>query len=130
MTTQADKKLNPAEKVVEAARKVESTARAAAQAAKFAADTAAEVTKVAEHAALAWHNHVRHVDRDAALDCKAREQGAQKQWVSPSGFTELPTAMVEELGLTDGGYLWFIKANDRWEAWLEPELDKLFGLTG
>ena len=65
---------------------------------------------------------------DSALTKKAVEKGACQQWVTPDGgYTQLPDKMIEELGLVNGGYLWFLKGS-RWEAWQDSELDKLFGL--
>jgi hypothetical protein len=65
---------------------------------------------------------------DAEVTRQATEAGARQEWVTPGGYTKLPAVMVSDLGLEKGGHLWFFKAKrDRWEAWLEGELEGLLG---
>ncbi|KYF65765.1 hypothetical protein BE15_07385 [Sorangium cellulosum] len=67
---------------------------------------------------------------DRALRARARESGADEQWVTPDGYTQLPAEMRSNLGLQNGGYLWFLRSRPegRWEAWTEAELDEQLGL--
>jgi len=61
------------------------------------------------------------------IDRKGREQGAKQGWVTREGYTQLPDAMREELHLTLGGHVWFLKGKkSRWEAWPGQDLEKLF----
>ncbi|XXY45483.1 AAA family ATPase [Sorangium sp. So ce269] len=64
------------------------------------------------------------------LRARARASGAEEQWVTPDGYTQLPAEMRDELGLQSGGYLWFLRSRSegRWEAWTEAELDEQLGL--
>ena len=62
----------------------------------------------------------------AALTRRAREQNAQRQWVTRDGYTELPEAMRQDLGLTQGGGLWFLKRG-RWEAWPDRDVADFLG---
>ena len=65
---------------------------------------------------------------DALLTKKATDAGAKQEWVTPGGYTKLPSVMVSDLGLEKGGHLWFFKERkNRWEAWLEGELEQLLG---
>ncbi|WP_437901590.1 AAA family ATPase [Sorangium sp. So ce124] len=62
---------------------------------------------------------------------RARQSSAdEEQWVTPDGYTRLPSEMRHKLGLQSGGYLWFLRSRPegRWEAWTEAELDDLLGL--
>jgi hypothetical protein len=65
-------------------------------------------------------------EAQAALRRKAREQNAERQWVTRDGYTELPEVMRKDLGLTQGGGLWFLKG-DRWEAWPDRDVDEMLG---
>ncbi|AUX39349.1 uncharacterized protein SOCE26_007380 [Sorangium cellulosum] len=67
---------------------------------------------------------------DSELRALAREQGADEQWVTPEGYTQLPEEMRSRLGLQGGGYLWFLRSRPegRWEAWTEAELEEQLGL--
>ncbi|WP_437317852.1 AAA family ATPase [Sorangium sp. So ce385] len=69
----------------------------------------------------------RSLDR---LRAHARESGAEEQWVTPDGYTQLPAEMRNKLSLQNGGYLWFLRSRPegRWEAWTEAELDEQLGL--
>ncbi|WP_437734782.1 AAA family ATPase [Sorangium sp. So ce1335] len=69
---------------------------------------------------------------DRELRARARESGADEQWVTPDGYTRLPSEMRNNLGLQNGGYLWFLRSRPegRWEAWTEAELDEQLGLGG
>ncbi len=60
------------------------------------------------------------------IDKKGREQGAKQGWVTREGYTQLPEPMREELQLTLGGHVWFLKGKTRWEAWLGQDLERLF----
>ncbi|MBK8252687.1 MAG: hypothetical protein IPK82_08470 [Polyangiaceae bacterium] len=62
----------------------------------------------------------------ADIDKKGRESGAKQGWVTRDGYTQLPDAMREELHLTLGGHVWFLKGKSRWEAWPGQELERLF----
>ncbi|WP_437531387.1 AAA family ATPase [Sorangium sp. So ce726] len=66
---------------------------------------------------------------DRELQARARESGAEEQWVTPDGYTRLPSDMRHKLGLQSGGYLWFLRSRPegRWEAWTEAELDEQLG---
>ncbi|MDI1444747.1 AAA family ATPase [Polyangium sp. 6x1] len=68
----------------------------------------------------------------ADLRERARARGAEDQWVTPEGYTKLPKIMLDNLGLQAGGYLWFLRSEEkgRWEAWTAPELDKMLGFPG
>jgi hypothetical protein len=57
---------------------------------------------------------------------QARKQGAEQRWVTRDGYTQLPDAMREELGVGSGANIWFLKKRDRWGAWRELELELLF----
>ncbi|WP_437288660.1 AAA family ATPase [Sorangium sp. So ce406] len=67
---------------------------------------------------------------DRALRARARASGADEQWVTPEGYTQLPAEMRSNLSLQNGGYLWFLRSRPegRWEAWTEAELDEQLGL--
>jgi predicted ATPase len=69
-------------------------------------------------------------DANDELHAKAREGGAKDQWVTPEGYTKLPPAMVDALGLRGGGRLWFarIQPAGRWAAWTTDEVTKALGL--
>ena len=60
------------------------------------------------------------------IDRKGREQGAKQGWVTREGYTQLPEPMREELHLTLGGNVWFLKGKTRWEAWPGQDLERLF----
>ena len=60
------------------------------------------------------------------IDRKSRDQGAKQGWVTREGYTQLPEPMREELHLTLGGNVWFLKGKTRWEAWPGQDLEKLF----
>ncbi len=69
---------------------------------------------------------------DDALARKARERGAEEQWVTPEGYTKLPVEMQTSLGVQAGGHLWFFQTTprDRWEAWTAEELNEQLGFKG
>jgi len=67
---------------------------------------------------------------EADLTARAQSAGAQKQYVTPEGFTHLPENMRRDLGLETGGRIWFLKEDKRWSAWKTEELDTLFGFSG
>jgi hypothetical protein len=68
---------------------------------------------------------------EAEVSTRAQAAGAQKQYVTPEGFTKIPENMRRDLGLEAGGRLWFLKDDrKRWSAWKTDELDTLFGLSG
>lgn len=71
-------------------------------------------------------------DAEDELRARARATGAEPQWVTPEGYTQLPSDMIENLGIRGGGHLWFLqsKPGGRWEAWTAAELDAMFGLPG
>ena len=60
------------------------------------------------------------------VDKKSREGGAKQGWVTRDGYTQLPEPMREELHLTLGGNVWFLKGKQRWEAWPGQDLERLF----
>ncbi len=62
----------------------------------------------------------------AALTKKAKEQGADRAWVSRDGYTELPENMRKDLQLMQGGGLWFLKG-ERWEAWPDRDVNQMLG---
>jgi energy-coupling factor transporter ATP-binding protein EcfA2 len=62
---------------------------------------------------------------DVQLTAAAAQAGAQKEWVTPGGFTKLPADMVSELGLGQGGYLWFFKEDERWSAFPPQDLSRI-----
>ncbi len=68
--------------------------------------------------------------KDDELSSRAQQSGAERQWVTPEGFTQLPESMVESLGLQVGGHLWFLRSKDQgpWEAWTAADLDEMLGL--
>ena len=55
--------------------------------------------------------------------------GATEQWVTPEGYTQLHEEMRRDLGLEQGGNLWFLRgaSSQRWQAWKADELDRMFG---
>lgn len=59
------------------------------------------------------------------LDQQAKSQGAEAQWVTRDGYTQLPDVMRGDLKLTNGGHLWFLKGQRTWEAWPEDQLAAL-----
>ncbi|KYG07702.1 hypothetical protein BE21_27895 [Sorangium cellulosum] len=67
---------------------------------------------------------------DREYRARAKESGADEQWVTPDGYTRLPSEMRNKLGLQNGGYLWFLRSRPegRWEAWTAAELDEQLGL--
>ena len=69
---------------------------------------------------------------DDVVAKRARESGAEEQWVTPEGYTKLPEIMRKSLDLEAGGYLWFLQSTPegRWEAWKSAELDEMFGFRG
>jgi hypothetical protein len=71
-------------------------------------------------------------DAQDEVRARARSAGAEAQWVTPEGYTQLPEEMVETLGYQGGGHLWFLrsKPEGRWEAWTAADLDTMFGLPG
>ena len=60
---------------------------------------------------------------------KARTSGAADKWVTAEGYTQLPEAMIHDLGVQAGGHVWFLRPSPErhWEAWAEGELDQMFG---
>jgi AAA domain, putative AbiEii toxin, Type IV TA system len=64
---------------------------------------------------------------DDMVRARARSSGAEEQWVTPEGYTQLPREMLEDLGLQAGGYLWFLRSGpeDRWQTWKADELDRM-----
>ena len=76
-----------------------------------------------------WSDIVRGPSAGEAppeIDRKGREQGAKQGWVTREGYTQLPEPMREELHLTLGGHVWFLKGKTRWEAWPGQDLERLF----
>lgn len=76
-----------------------------------------------------WSDVVRGPSAGEAppdIDRKGREQGAKQGWVTREGYTQLPEPMREELQLTLGGHVWFLKGKTRWEAWPGQDLERLF----
>jgi predicted ATPase len=71
---------------------------------------------------------------DAAdeLRALARKSGAEAQWVTPEGYTQLPADMIDGLDFRGGGHLWFLRSEPegRWEAWTAADLDNMLGLPG
>jgi hypothetical protein len=67
--------------------------------------------------------------RDAQLRAVAKEHGATEQWVTSEGYTQLHGEMLRDLGLEQGGNLWFLRgaSGPRWQAWKADELDRIFG---
>ena len=64
----------------------------------------------------------------AALREKAKTAGADQQWVTREGFTQLPSGLVKELGVgSDGKLVWFLRGPDCWEVWPEEELETMLG---
>ncbi len=74
----------------------------------------------------------RASDESDTLRAHARAAGAEAQWVTPEGYTQLPSEMIQALGFHAGGHLWFLHTSPegRWEAWTTAELDHMFGLPG
>lgn len=63
-----------------------------------------------------------------ALVAHAREKGAEEQYVTTEGYTQLPAGMRQDLGLEGGGMLWFLRDDrKRWAAWKTEELEELLG---
>lgn len=60
------------------------------------------------------------------IEAKSRAHGAKQGWVTRDGYTQLPEAMREELQLTLGGHVMFLKGRSRWEAWPGQDLERLF----
>lgn len=56
----------------------------------------------------------------------AKEKGAEHLWVTRDGYTKLPEKMVQDLGASSGGHVWFLKGPEHWEAWPEGHVDDLF----
>lgn len=56
------------------------------------------------------------------LQAAASAAGAEECLVA-NGYTRLPDIMLEDLGLQEGGQLWFLKGPHAWEAWLEKDID-------
>ncbi len=76
-----------------------------------------------------WSDVVRGPSAGEAppeVDRKSRDQGAKQGWVTREGYTQLPEPMREELHLTLGGHVWFLKGKTRWEAWPGQDLERLF----
>jgi AAA domain, putative AbiEii toxin, Type IV TA system len=71
-------------------------------------------------------------DAEDELRARARSTGAEAQWVTPEGYTQLPEQMTENLGLHGGGHLWFLRSEPegRWEAWTVADVDDMLGLPG
>lgn len=70
-------------------------------------------------------------EKESHLREQAIKSGAAKQLVTRDGYTKLPEQLLEELGLRErGGYVWFLRGADRWEAWKTEELDRALGLPG
>ncbi|WP_224245314.1 AAA family ATPase [Hyalangium gracile] len=59
------------------------------------------------------------------LEERAKGQGAEAQWVTRDGYTQLPAVMRGDLNLANGGHLWFLKGQRAWEAWPEDQLTAL-----
>jgi AAA domain, putative AbiEii toxin, Type IV TA system len=72
------------------------------------------------------------VGADDEFRAHAKEHGAEEEWVTPDGYTQLPEEMLHELDLDQGGRLWFLrsKPDGRWQAWKASDLNRLFGLGG
>lgn len=67
---------------------------------------------------------------DSTRSTRAKAAGAEQEWVTAEGFTELPSEMRRELGVERGGRIWFLKdENERWAAWTTEELDQMFGFS-
>jgi predicted ATPase len=68
-------------------------------------------------------------DADDVLRALSRKSGAEPQWVTPEGYTQLPKQMLEKLGLHGGGHLWFLQSapEHRWSAWTAADLDQMLG---
>ncbi len=60
-----------------------------------------------------------------ALAQEAQAKGAEERWVTRDGYTQIPEIMRQDLQLTGGGQLWFLKGKRAWEAWREEELAAL-----
>lgn len=76
-----------------------------------------------------WSDVVRGPSAGEAppeIDRKGKEQGAKQGWVTREGYTQLPEPMREDLHLTLGGNVWFLKGKARWEAWPGQDLERLF----
>jgi energy-coupling factor transporter ATP-binding protein EcfA2 len=58
---------------------------------------------------------------------RAAAQGAKQRWVTGDGFTRLPDAMRQELEVSGGKHIWFLRGPERWEAWPEEELERMVG---
>lgn len=63
---------------------------------------------------------------------RAKASGADEQWVTPEGYTQLSERMRRDLGLEGGGYLWFLRSDPdgSWRARKEEELAELIGFSG
>jgi hypothetical protein len=59
------------------------------------------------------------------LEQQAKSQGAEAQWVTRDGYTQIPAVMRGDLNLANGGHLWFLKGQRTWEAWPEDQLTAL-----
>ncbi|MEZ4315111.1 MAG: hypothetical protein R3F14_44420 [Polyangiaceae bacterium] len=60
------------------------------------------------------------------IDRKGKESGAKQGWVTREGYTQLPEPMREDMHLTLGGHVWFLKGKTKWEAWPGQDLERLF----
>lgn len=67
---------------------------------------------------------------EVRIRARAQEQGAEQRWVTRDGYTQLPEAMLTDLGVGSGASIWFLKSRDRWGAWREQELEELFNPGG
>jgi hypothetical protein len=61
------------------------------------------------------------------LEKIAKEKGAEKQWVTAGGYTQLPAEMLTDLQIKSSGYVWFLPSEGerRWQAYRSQELDDL-----
>ncbi|MFP2897796.1 AAA family ATPase [Corallococcus sp. 4LFB] len=60
-----------------------------------------------------------------ALAQEAKAMGAEERWVTRDGYTRIPELMRQDLQLTGGGQLWFLKGRRAWETWREEDLATL-----
>lgn len=51
----------------------------------------------------------------------AKADGARERYVTPEGFTLLPSTMLRDLGVEEGGVVWFKKIAGRWTAFKDGE---------
>jgi predicted ATPase len=63
--------------------------------------------------------------KELELRARAQDKGAEQRWVTRDGYTQLPEAMLTDLGVGSGAHVWFLKNRGRWGAWPEEELGDL-----